>query len=248
MERKFREDFINLWRKYFNEAELPVTFYYSDGEGGAEAVKAGTGPSCVIGSIVKVRKGVSLSFNAESIGCPGGKKYLGYSEKDMPNFEYFLSCGIPGKMEGERFKKSPELVAELLKNWPEFKAPGRNIVFKRWDKLEDADNPQVVIFFARPDVIAGLYTLANYDVAQTDGVIAPMGSGCASIVQNPLVERESARPRAVLGMFDISARPWIAADELSLAVPENKFRSMVENMSESFLITKSWEEIRKRIK
>lgn len=28
----------------------------------------------------------------------------------MPNFEYFLSCGIPGKLEGERYKKTPELV------------------------------------------------------------------------------------------------------------------------------------------
>jgi len=31
----------------------------------------------------------------------------------MPHFEYFLSCGIPGKLEGERYKKSPELVKEF---------------------------------------------------------------------------------------------------------------------------------------
>lgn len=31
-----------------------------------------------------------------------------------PDFEYFLSCGIPGKMEGEPDKKSPELVKEIM--------------------------------------------------------------------------------------------------------------------------------------
>ena len=52
-----------------------------------------------------------------------------------PEFEYFLSYGIPGKMEGERYKKSPELVREALKMLPSFAAPGRFIVFKRWDRL-----------------------------------------------------------------------------------------------------------------
>ena len=31
--------------------------------------------------------------------------YLGFSEKVRPNFEFFLSCGIQGKFEGERYKK-----------------------------------------------------------------------------------------------------------------------------------------------
>ncbi len=41
----------------------------------------------------------------------------------MPDFEYFLSCGIPGKLEGERYKKSPEMVKEYLKHTPATKAP-----------------------------------------------------------------------------------------------------------------------------
>jgi hypothetical protein len=48
-------------------------------------------------------------------------------------------------------------------------------------------------------------------------------------------------------MFDVSARPFVGKDELTLAVPMKKFEKMVENMEESFLITKSWEKVNKRI-
>jgi len=49
-------------------------------------------------------------------------------------------------------------------------------------------------------------------------------------------------------MFDTSARPFVASDELAFSVPINKFVSMVGNMDESFLITNSWKVIQKRIK
>jgi uncharacterized protein (DUF169 family) len=248
MDMKFRDDFSGLWKKYFNHAELPITFYYTDEEGHAGIPKPGSINRCIIGALVNVRKGTSYTFNVESVGCFGGKKYLGFSDRLAPNFEYFLSCGIPGKVEGERYKKSPELVTELLERWPKFKAPTRFIVFKRWDKLEAADNPEVVIFFAKPDVLSGLYTLANYDVADPNGVVVPMGSGCSSIVQNPYIEKDSPQPRGVIGMFDSSARPFVAPDELTFAAPMGKFASMVGNMEESFLITNTWKTMMKRIK
>jgi hypothetical protein len=247
MDIELRDKFIRLWSKYFNHAELPIAFYYTDREARAELVKAGSVSRCIIGALPKIRNGDSLAFNSDSIGCPGGKKYTGFSDKLAPNFEYFLSCGIPGKMEGERYKKSPEIVKELLNNWGTFQAPASKIVFKRWDKLEAVDTPQVVIFFARPDVLSGLYTLSNFDSADPNAVIAPMGSGCASIIQNPFLEIQAKHPRAVIGMFDISARPFVAQDELTMAIPLNKFSQMVNDMEESFLITKSWGIIQKRI-
>jgi hypothetical protein len=78
--------------------------------------------------------------------------------------------------------------------------------------------------------------------------VAPMGAGCSSIVQNPFLEKDLPNPRAVIGMFDISARPFVSAGELTFSVPLNKFTPMVENMDESFLITDSWKTIQKRIK
>ena len=104
-----------------------------------------------------------------------------------------------------------------------------------------------MIFFAAPDVLSGLFTLASYDEAEPNGVFAPFGSGCSSIVQYPYLERKSVRPRAVVGMFDVSARPFVPANTLTFSVPMTKFVKMVENMDESFLITNSWRAVQKRI-
>jgi uncharacterized protein (DUF169 family) len=195
----------------------------------------------------RVRTGKSVCFGADSFNCFGGKKYLGYSEDIMPNFEYFLSCGIPDELEGERYKKTPELVKEFVERAPKFEAPGRFIVFKRWDMLEESDEPDVVIFFARPDVLSGLFTLANFDVAELNGVFSPFAAGCGSIVQYPYLEKGSESPKGVLGMFDVSARPFVPGDVLSFSVPMNKFMTMVENIEESFLITRSWSKVCKRM-
>jgi uncharacterized protein (DUF169 family) len=248
MELRFKERFTELWRKYFDGAEFPTTFYYTNQEGCGERVKAPTRHQCVIGVLSKVRNGQSISLEGDSIGCGGGKRYMGFTQELMPNFEYFLSCGIPGEMEGERYKKSPELVREAIKRMPEFRAPARFIVFKRWDHLEESDNPDVVIFYAKPDVLSGLFTLANYDEAEPNGVVAPFCAGCGSIVLYPYLEKDTERPRAVIGMFDVSGRPYVQKDELTFAVPMTKFRRMVENMEESFLITSSWDKLRERIR
>ncbi len=194
----------------------------------------------MIGALVEVRNGRSLTLNADSIGCFGGRRYLGFADRLRPEFEYFLSCGIPGKMEGERYKKSPELVNEITKNWPTFKAAEPFVVFKRRDNLDREDNPEVVIFFAQPDVLSGLFTLTNFDQSQPEGAIAPMGSGCSSIVSYPYLEKGSTHPRAIIGMFDPSARPYVPSDVLSLSVPMKRLVVMLENMEESFLITDTW--------
>ncbi|MBE0534689.1 MAG: DUF169 domain-containing protein [Phycisphaerae bacterium] len=245
MELKMR--FEQLWAKYFPGADLPIAFFYTDDPAGFEPLGAPSGWRCVIADLAKVRKGQALCLNADSFGCPGGKRYSGFSQELMPGFEYFLSCGIPGKMEGERYKKSPELVQQYLQDRPAFTAPADYLVFKRWDKLDAADEAAVVIFFAAPDVLAGLFTLAHFDSLDPHAVIAPFCSGCSAIIDAPYHEIESADPKAVLGMFDVSARPYVAAGTLTFAVPMNKFVTMVNNAEESFLITESWNKVRKRI-
>ncbi len=249
MDTKLKDKFIKLWKQFFNEAPLPITFYYTDNPVKAEAVELGKAPRCIMGSLVLAQKGQNIAFSEESVGCPGGKRYLGFSDKLMPNFEYFLSCGIPGKMEGERYKKTPEIVKEYMeKQAPVIKAPAKYIVFKRWDMLEAEDKPEAVIFFVTPDVLSGLFTLAVFDETEEDAVITPFGSGCGSIVEYPYIEAQSARPRAVIGMFDASARPFVPKDVLSFSSPMSKFNKMIENIEESFLITDSWRKVQKRIK
>lgn len=248
MDMEMKTKFEHLWAHYFGAAELPVGFYYANEQPpGTQIPKPPKGQRCVIGDLSKARAGKNLAFVADVIGCFGGRKYLGFAEGLMPDFEYFLSYGIPGKLEGERYKKSPELVKEVMKKMPSFKAPGRFIVFKRWDRLEEADKPDVIIFFARPDVLSGLFTLSNFDQADPYGVISPFGAGCSTIVTHPYLEKDKEKPRSVLGMLDVSARPCVQADVVTFSVPMNRFATMVGNMEESFLVTDSWRKVKRRI-
>jgi hypothetical protein len=138
-------------------------------------------------------------------------------------------------------------VREFVRQAPCFQAPSRFIVFKPWDALTPEDTPEVVVFFARPDVLSGLFTLANYDQVTPYGVVAPFSAGCGSIVQYPYLERNAESPRAILGMFDVSARSFVPSDVLTFAVPMRKFTGMIANMEESFLITHSWEQVHQRL-
>jgi hypothetical protein len=245
MDITLRDKFLTLWPKYFNHAELPVTFYYTDKLTDAKYAKDESLPRCVIGALTSIREGKSIYFDAESLRC--GKKFLGYSSEIMPNFRYFLSCGIPGKTRGERYSKTPEMVDEIVKNTPALIAPSKYIIFKRWDNLTKEDDPAVVIFFAAPDVLSGLFTLARFDETDRGAIQAPFGSGCSAIVQNPYLEQQSEHPRAILGMFDPSARISVPIDVLTLAIPMKKFIKMIDNMEESFLITETWLKIKERI-
>ena len=247
MDLKRKERFLELWPRYFGSAKLPIVFYYTDRDDRAERVPAPHGHQCVIGPLAQARKGRSLTFDVQAVGCGGGKRYLGFSQEAMPHFEHFLSCGIPGHLEGERYKKSPELVKAFVEHVPPFLAPARHIVFKRWDTLDEADSPEVVIFFAPPDVISGLFTLANFDEAGPHGVICPFCAGCGAIVRYPYLEARTERSRAVLGMFDVSARPYVPGEVLTFAVPMRKFLRMLEDMEQSFLTTASWQKVRQRI-
>lgn len=243
-----KEKFLELWSTYFGKSELPIVFYYSYDIQQSKLVTKAKGRSCIICELSKVRNGESLAYAENSIACGGAKRYLGYTETVRPNFEYFLSCGIPDKMEGERYIRTPEMVLELQKHQKTIKdAKGNFIIFKRWDMLEEADEPAVVIFFATPDVLSGLFTLANFDQTEPNSTFTPFGAGCGSIVHYPYLEKDAERPRAVIGMFDPSARPCVGKDILSFAVPMIKFEKMIDNMEESFLITGTWKTIRKRI-
>jgi hypothetical protein len=248
MEIYIRDRFIDLWGKYFGNTELPISFYYGDDDGSVKVAKPAKGRSCLICELAKVRKGQSLLFGEAEIKCGGGKRYTGFTDKLRPNFEYFLSCGIPGKMEGERYIRTPEMVGEMLRNMKISPAAGKYMIFKRWDKLKEKDNPEVVIFFARGEILSGLFTLAIFDQVEPNGVISPFCAGCGSIIHYPRAEQQSERPKAVLGMFDPSARPCVPVDWLSFAVPMKKFVKMIDYMEESFLITPTWKKVMAKIK
>jgi hypothetical protein len=247
MIEKTIEAFLERWQRYFPAVDIPISFYYTDDPDDGEQAPVSGEFHCLICDLARVRKGRPTSFNFDRMGCGGAQRSAGYRQELREHFDYFLSCGLRGHIDGIRFKKTPELVHQHMENQKPFKAPGRFIVFKRLDQLDPADQPLAVVFFAHADILAGLYTLANFDEPSPDGVICPSGSGCASVVYFPYRESLSDNPRAVLGMFDISARPCVRENILTLAIPWTRFTRMVGNMDDSFLITNQWAEVQKRI-
>ncbi|MBN1432700.1 MAG: DUF169 domain-containing protein [Methanomicrobiaceae archaeon] len=249
MNTEIRDRFIKLWQEYFPRADLPVTFELIDaGEERKNAERAPPGKNwrCIICDMAKVRRGRSLIIGPDFITCRGGRYYTGYETEHFPDFRYFLSCGKPGVIEGERYKIDPETVDAIVNDDRHIPSGGKDYLFKRWDMLTGADNPDVVIFFAKGEVLSGLFSLANFDRVDP-GVICPFGSGCSSIIHHPWFEGRSETPRAVLGMFDPSARPCVPVDELTFAVPMKRFEQMVSYMEESFLITGAWNKVKKKI-
>lgn len=95
MDMRLKEDFLDRWKNYFGGAELPITCWYTDDEGAAVRAEPAKGHRCFIADLAKIRKGESLLFDVAAIGCSGGKRYLGFTQGVPPNFEHFLSCGIP---------------------------------------------------------------------------------------------------------------------------------------------------------
>jgi uncharacterized protein (DUF169 family) len=246
MDISLRDTFLSRWREFFNSADLPVTFEYVNDPREAEIAKSTVETRCFIAALSDVRAGTSLAFAASSFGCMGGKHYCGYSPHLRAGIAEFLSHDEQG--EGERYKKNPEIAAEVIGRSPRFDAPAPFLLCKRWDKLTGADDPAVVVFFAIPDVLSGLFTLAGYEEPDPQGaVMIAFAAGCGTIVRYPFVELKSKNPRAVLGMFDVSARPHVPAPTLSFAVPMPRFLRMAANMDESFLITESWKKVQRRL-
>ncbi len=248
MDARLRQDLLRKWERYFPGVELPVAYWWTDAVSEADRRDSRDEAHCVVRAFARVREGHTFVYGKDSPGCRGWARYTGFSRTLRPGFEWFLSCGIPGEIEGERYKQSPELVTRYLEARPPFEAPGRWLVFKRWDRVAPDERPFAVICFAPPDVLSGLFALANFDRADPHGVVAPMGSGCSQIVAYPWEEARAPEPRCVLGMFDVSARPAVRAGELTFTVPFARFERMVANMDESFLITRSWDAVRARIR
>jgi uncharacterized protein (DUF169 family) len=247
MDELLKSNFINRWKKYFPGAPLPIAFFYSNDLHNAEPAAKHPDHHCIIADLTRVFRGQSLAFNSENMGCAGGRRYCGFSKTIRPGFEYFLSYGIPGKMEGERYKKDPETVTELMKSTPVLDASASWLIVKPFEMLSYGDEPEAILFFATPDVIAGLFTLANYDRTDLYGVKTPFSAGCGSVIQYPRIENQLENPDCILGMFDSSARPYVKHDLLSFAIPMKRFITLVGYMDECFLTTDTWKVMEKRI-
>ena len=243
---------LKKYEKFYESLGLrepPLGIFYADKQPEKGLTAKEGAHVCMIGMLQKARRqGETVYFDADHAGCFGGAYYMGFRDQARPNIEYFLSCGIPGEMEGERYIKTPELAKEYFAAVKPRKAPAKFCIFKPLNKFQAGEDPEVVAFFAPPDILSGLFTLTNYAAERGDAVQIPFSSGCGSILTHPLKQAEKENPRAILGMFDVSARPFVEPNILTFAMPAKLFLTLLDNLDESFLITESWRKVKERIR
>ncbi len=243
MDMALKDHFMEAWDKHFPTCDLPIACFYSDELGGVDFPDApkptAKGFTCIFTQLSPVKKGEPKAFNKENLGCFGSFLPFGFETEVSDDVKHYV-CNI------ECVKKSPAHLESMYQHRPPKKAPGKYLIFKRWDNLTEQDNPQVVFFLGNQDVVTGLHALANYDAMTPYEVIAPFGTGCDSIVGYPIHELVSEEPKAVLGPLDPSVRMFFKPDILTFSAPWPKFLNMVDNMEKSFLATESWSKIKKR--
>ncbi len=244
MNIEIKKRFMDAWGKHFPDCDLPIVCFYTDELNNVEFPDAPNpnpmGYTCIFSQIVPVKKGRSLAFNKENLGCFGSFLPFGFDSELSDDVKGYV-CNV------ERGKKSFEHLESMYKHRPAQAAPGKYLVFKRWDTLEEGDNPQVVFFINNQDVITGLHGLANFDAMTPYEVIAPFGTGCDSIVGFPMHELKQDQPKAVLGPLDVAVRKSFKPNMLTFAAPWPKFLRMLDNMDDSFVTTEIWSRLKSRL-
>ncbi|GAB7081327.1 DUF169 domain-containing protein [Megalodesulfovibrio paquesii] len=205
--------------------------------------------SCVIKYIWRARvQGGAAALSRERYGCLGGAFFLGYNKPQLEGIVHYVSSGIPGFMEGEHYVESPQRCREFFHEQVDpLPATGSHAVFKPLSQFTVEEPPLLVQFFARPEVLSGLHQLAMFITSDPHAVATPFGAGCTNLVSWPLRFLAAGTPRAVLGGWDPSARPWFKPDELSFSLPLAMFETMLSRWEESFLTKHAWKTVLKKI-
>lgn len=233
---------MDLWERYFPNAELPIAVFYSDALHGAEYPKKPTdnqrGYTCLYAQLARVHKGEALALDAENLGCFGAMKSI-YGE-------YNEEAEVKLLVEIERFKKNRECVRSMYSVNPKASPRGQYIIFKPWNTLTEDDNPEIVCLFAKPDMISALHTWASFDISRLDNVIVPHGAGCEVMLTFAFAQNENERPRCVLGGMDTAMRLCLKPEVQTFSIPFKRFEQMVDFADETFLDTYIWQPLKNR--
>jgi uncharacterized protein (DUF169 family) len=204
--------------------------------------------ACVMGVIWRARKlGRPAYFHQTRFGCLGGAFYLGFLKPQLEFIARYVSTGIPNVLEGECYLESPAVTRRFFDTIDPRPALAPFCVFKALSQFAPPENPEVVIFFARGEVISGLHQLATFVTNDFEAVMSPFGAGCSNIVTWPIKYLEGGRLKAVLGGWDPSNRRFLQPDEITLAVPWEMFARMVQRYRDSFLTRPTWATVKKKI-
>lgn len=229
-------------------SDSPIGFHYVDSPPeDAKTIKVKT-RVCIYPYLNQARRGKAFYFSKEWKACRGGGFYLGYKKSLMRGIGHFLSIGIPGRLEGERFKKTPELGDEAAQAIEWVEAGGDHIVFRPLDQFTKSAPPDVVIIFGNADVMGAMITMANYARTGDDSVIVQFCSGCYSIINEPRLQLRNKTPKAVLGSFDIACRRYVDPCTMTFSATKDHIWDIALDMKDSFLTVDPWVKIRGRKK
>ncbi len=204
--------------------------------------------SCAMGHIWRARKKKTTAyFSATQFGCPGGAFWLGFNKPQTETIIHYVSTGIPNWTEGEFYCDSPDELRRIFEYVDPRPAPKTYCVVKPISNFSENEDPELITFFTRPESLSGLHQLAAYVTNDPEVVVSPWGAGCGSAVIWPLHYLSKGENRAVIGGWDPSARKFFKTDELSFTVPLTMFGDMLNRFEESFLKTKSWATVQKKI-
>ena len=197
--------------------------------------------SCVLGIVWRARrKKTAAYFDRERFGCPGAAFYLGFMKPYLMMHPDFISVW-------ERYVDSRDAARDFFERIDPRLAPARFCVIKPISLFLENEQPLVVVFFARPEVLAGLFSLTAFLYRASDAVRCPFGPGCAGIVTWPIKFIDQGKEYAVIGSFDPSCRKFLKTDELTFAVPFSMYTKMLDRFTESFLAMETWKTTKKKI-
>lgn len=204
--------------------------------------------SCVIGNIWLARKKKRAAyFDAQRFGCPGGAFWLGFMKPQTETIIHYVSTGIPDHMEGELYCDSPDELRRIFNYIDPRPAPSRFCVVKPFSMFGAKEEPELVAFFARPETLCGLHQLATFVTNDPEVVSSPWGAACTNLITWPLKYLARGENKAVIGGWDPSARKFFKTDELSFTVPYEMFCQMLGRFKQSFLTTKTWAAVQKKV-
>ncbi|MBW1787038.1 MAG: DUF169 domain-containing protein [Deltaproteobacteria bacterium] len=204
--------------------------------------------SCVMGHIWRARKKKTAAyFSDEHFGCAGGAFWLGFNKPQTETIINYVSTGMPGWATGERYCESPDALRHIFEHIDPRSAPKKYCVIKPLSLFKDDQEPELVVFFSRPESLCGLHQLAAFVTNDPEVVVSPWSAGCGSLAAWPLHYLARGKNKAVVGGWDPSARKYFKTDELSFTVPFQMFTEMLNRHGESFLVTKDWATVQKKI-
>jgi uncharacterized protein (DUF169 family) len=254
----------------------PIALTWSDSKP-PEVVQFQEGKwGCIMWLAASAAKGKTAACDRNTFGCFGGGVGMGFGDQyvNFPGgkecFCHFLSGGndqweqgaqaaekvkpflrkeaYDNFVSGERYLKTPQRVHQFIENLPITDIPAEYVIFRPLADVDrNQETPRVIVFFADPDQLSAMVVLANYDREDNHNVIIPYAAGCQTIGIYPYREVQAERPRAVVGLTDLSARVYIRkqlGDNLmTFAVPLAMFEEMESNVVGSFLERPTWQSL-----